>query len=103
MAGEAFSVSEESVSLLRSSMFSKCSVLTRFDGLLGPISFAPPLSIADTLSSMGKFDSNGPDPSLPFSSGNLEKRCVYVKINESFSAELSDGLKLRSISKKCSE
>lgn len=104
IAGEAFSVSEESVSLLRSSMFSKCSVLTRFGGLLGPISFAgmttPPLLLALLASSMEIFDSDGPDPSLTLSSGNLEKRCVYVKTNESFSAELSEGRRFRSVTIK---
>lgn len=82
IAGDAFSVSDDWISLFRSSTPSSSNLLIRFGGRDGTdfFRFSTTWSLSVGFSSLG----------------NFEKRCVYVITMESFSIELSDGRRLRS-------
>lgn len=83
IAGDAFSVSDEWISLFRSSTPSSIKLFIRFGGR----------DESDFL----RFSGTWPFSDVFSSAGSLEKRWAYVMTMESFSIELSDGRRLRSI------
>lgn len=81
IAGDAFSVSDEWISLFRSTS-SSIKLFFRLGGR----------DETDFL----RFSITWPFSEVFSSAGNREKRCAYVMTMESFSIELSDGRRLRS-------